>query len=445
MKKQEKIFEKTNIVCAYLSAFRGATGAPQPSNEDPMKQRFSVTSHPRLPIIMISDGYTVTVLRYPHETTCQSLMTSLIAESTRHIRRVHDSHNHGASMFDSMKKQGPAGRRGKKGGLGQHRGSRIQLAAPSGHSGSHAGANEPRMEYMFEEPEEDALDATLDKAVGSRATGSMNGPVQDLGEGRLMFGDLDSMNVTADFVRLAQEDGLATAEHLDRAHRALMTAWSLAVSHTGVWTVDHEDALCLITQNLTRLLALLLHSDTKTLKEMDALMGLKQSGKAGKKHRGLSKVLRTFTSLLHLLQLDSLHRNVQVCVLDLIHSTVTLLSSSPHLQLVQPHGQTLQGCYALLRHSETVLLKTYSSLPGASHCNTVPYAECTRPANSDLFTPSVLSAIIRVPPGPLNAHSSQQTQSKIAQDQSSQSTADIINRDECLKAKTDLALSSVNR
>jgi hypothetical protein len=36
---------------------------PHPADPDPMRQRFSVTTHPRYPLIICSDGYMVTVLQ----------------------------------------------------------------------------------------------------------------------------------------------------------------------------------------------------------------------------------------------------------------------------------------------------------------------------------------------------------------------------------------------
>lgn len=43
--------------------------------QDPLKQRYSVCPHPRLPLILVSDGYLVTVLQLPGEMTCLSMVT----------------------------------------------------------------------------------------------------------------------------------------------------------------------------------------------------------------------------------------------------------------------------------------------------------------------------------------------------------------------------------
>ena len=40
-----------------------ATVLPHPVESDPLRQRFSITTHPRFPLIVCSDGYMVTVLQ----------------------------------------------------------------------------------------------------------------------------------------------------------------------------------------------------------------------------------------------------------------------------------------------------------------------------------------------------------------------------------------------
>lgn len=375
------------------------------SPEDSQTQHFSVACHHSRPILVTSDGFMVTVLRYSDSTNCLSLMTSLNAESVRHLRRVREVQNKGSSMFDSVKKQSQHAMRRKQGA--RSRGIHFELESDS---------SIPE-EYKFEEPGDDALDGTLDKPLGHKGSQSTLSIASNVPNGRITFGDDENLNTTLDYSRYASEEGLSTAEHLDRANRALFSAWALAVSHTGVWTIHHEESLSNVTHNLTRLLHLLLNSKPSVLKELEALTGLKNRPKTSKKMRGLKKVLHIFTSLLDLVPLDDLHKNAQVCIFDLIHSVINLLASSASPEEVQPRAHTLQGCYALLRHSEVVLQRAYDPQGGCLLSNSDPYAprDCTNITNQDLFHPSMMSAMSEGDTP--RSHSSDQTLVKQAIDE----------------------------
>lgn len=58
------------------------------SLHDPMRQRYSVTWHPRLPCLIVSDGYMVTVLNMSSRPASSSLMSNFLMETTRALERV---------------------------------------------------------------------------------------------------------------------------------------------------------------------------------------------------------------------------------------------------------------------------------------------------------------------------------------------------------------------
>ena len=60
------------------------------SASDPLRQRFSLATHPRLPLLLVSDGYMVTALQIPGELNCLGLMKGLVAESTQQLKTLRD-------------------------------------------------------------------------------------------------------------------------------------------------------------------------------------------------------------------------------------------------------------------------------------------------------------------------------------------------------------------
>lgn len=60
------------------------------SLRDPTRQRYSVTWHPRLPCLIVSDGYMVTALNMSRRPASSLLMSSFLMETTQALERVRE-------------------------------------------------------------------------------------------------------------------------------------------------------------------------------------------------------------------------------------------------------------------------------------------------------------------------------------------------------------------
>jgi len=58
------------------------------SESDLMRQRFSVASHSRLPYLIVSDGYMITVLRYPNNLSPPGFIRLLLLDSTQRLENI---------------------------------------------------------------------------------------------------------------------------------------------------------------------------------------------------------------------------------------------------------------------------------------------------------------------------------------------------------------------
>ena len=54
------------------------------SERDPLSQRFSVSVHPYLPVILSSDGYLVTLMQLPPSASYHGVMTGFMRDVTRY-------------------------------------------------------------------------------------------------------------------------------------------------------------------------------------------------------------------------------------------------------------------------------------------------------------------------------------------------------------------------
>uniref|UniRef100_A0ACB8EPM6 Uncharacterized protein n=1 Tax=Sphaerodactylus townsendi TaxID=933632 RepID=A0ACB8EPM6_9SAUR len=61
------------------------------SEGDHMRQMFSVTSHPRLPYLIVSDGYNITVLRFCSNFSPSAFLRSLLLDSAQRLEKLHHS------------------------------------------------------------------------------------------------------------------------------------------------------------------------------------------------------------------------------------------------------------------------------------------------------------------------------------------------------------------
>ncbi|NXU47238.1 CPLN1 protein, partial [Turnix velox] len=61
------------------------------SESDLMRQRFSVASHSRLPYLIVSDGYMVTVLRFPNSLSPSGFIRSLLLDSTQRLETIRQN------------------------------------------------------------------------------------------------------------------------------------------------------------------------------------------------------------------------------------------------------------------------------------------------------------------------------------------------------------------
>ncbi|KFO82956.1 Uncharacterized protein C5orf42, partial [Buceros rhinoceros silvestris] len=61
------------------------------SESDLLRQRFSVASHPRLPYLIVSDGYMITVLKFPNNLSPSGFIRSLLLDSAQQLENIRQN------------------------------------------------------------------------------------------------------------------------------------------------------------------------------------------------------------------------------------------------------------------------------------------------------------------------------------------------------------------
>lgn len=68
----------------------GGLSSSSMSLRDPMRQRFSVTWHPRQPFLIVSDGYMVTLLRMTKRPSAAAIMSGLLLDAAQGLENIRE-------------------------------------------------------------------------------------------------------------------------------------------------------------------------------------------------------------------------------------------------------------------------------------------------------------------------------------------------------------------
>ncbi|XP_060764829.1 ciliogenesis and planar polarity effector 1 isoform X4 [Neoarius graeffei] len=321
------------------------------SLRDPMRQRYSVTWHPRLPCLIVSDGYMVTALNMSSRPASSLLMSSVLMETTQALERlrkiIHSELPQVKSRLESMstlkftasllvlkERETPE--------------SMLPLFLRSGRSTGGSRLMTERIE------DDDGDDSDDDHCAGS--------VMQD--GGRLEFASMfDTLHAQSE-AELEDSDRGSSAllEELTRAQRSLLTAWALGVSLGGA--MDQRERMLKYTVTCAVRLARLLWIANPLI------LPYKQDG-----------VFEFFRSLLSFLPWDSSHQGGTSClgvVLDLARRFVNLfLPSSLHAVC---SSQNFMAALFVLRAASKVLDQTHSLSQKAVQREKGP------PCPSDIFS-----------------------------------------------------------
>ena len=121
---------------------------------------------------------------------------------------------------------------------------------------------------------------------------------------------------------------------LEEAEHSLLQAWGLVASHSGVWTLEHEQATCHLSDTILRLYSTALHLSTHN----------KQHGRFTS-----AMVLQSINSMFAMLLFDIKQRNLMVCCLKMIESLLNLLLDNRDLHKQESRLHLFGGCYMMLK------------------------------------------------------------------------------------------------
>uniref|UniRef100_A0ABM0LY42 Uncharacterized protein C5orf42-like n=1 Tax=Saccoglossus kowalevskii TaxID=10224 RepID=A0ABM0LY42_SACKO len=300
------------------------------SEVDIMKQKFSVSTHPSLPLLLCSDGYLVTVIQLPEDSSCANLMKTFLAEARLKLNKISEQHNIHTALLPTIKFD-------QTDSLPKRR---VQI------------------NYQFEQAGD-----TMGLSTGSSMSPSEFLGLNDLDEGKLMFGDgMDEFNRTGG--SRGETPDFDTTKHLQAVQTSLQAAWGLGISYTGIWTTQLDKIMVITVDSMIKLCELLLKTapDSKVSKiEQDDGL-LQRIFKLFATSPDMYRILMLLRHALSVLGWDTVHQNSSSYTLRLVTGLCqTLLQTDTR----QSYFKTLACCYHILLYSEKAINNAYSWLPKA--------------------------------------------------------------------------------
>ncbi|XP_053310526.1 ciliogenesis and planar polarity effector 1 [Spea bombifrons] len=295
------------------------------SATDTMRQRYSVTCHPRLPYLIISDGYMVTVLRFAKNASSYSFLKSLLLDA--------------AQRLEDVRQRLPLAKpKNKLNTLRSLSGLKANLLKDDGDASLETWTipNFLQGEEESYRPGDQSAVQLDDNASDDEGFRKFSVPSDrsfgGADQGRLEFASMfDTMH--ASDRRMGKNDGFSD---LHRIQKSLITAWMVGVKMRGL---EEKDTLLRYTVGcLTHLLSALQSSTWSALKSQ------KSSRKMGKPNPCVV-YLTVIQQCLTVLYWDVAPKQAVKHIIKLTSDTAKMILAHGR----EIYSKRLIGCFCLLK------------------------------------------------------------------------------------------------
>ncbi|XP_054439973.1 ciliogenesis and planar polarity effector 1 [Pteronotus mesoamericanus] len=334
------------------------------SDGDPMRQRFSVRAHSRLPYLVISDGYMVTALRFLDNLSPSVLMRSLLLDSTQRLEKT----------YRSVKLSKPKGKGLNLRSLDSLRSSLLE------HQGAEHSADSTVPRFLQEEETtklhgepadfqdfeaEETNESTYFSNNLSSLWNQKNGPLfSSAKEGRLEFASMfDTLHAKDN-----TEESDRTVTELHSVQKNLLAAWTIGISKN----VSEKHLMLNYTVVCITHFLYILQFIECPFPKLNLF-----SSKNPRQNAWVLCIFQLFHQCLSVQPWDLRSRQAVAPLVKLTSSTVKLLLTLPRQGLLS--SERLLACFHLLRMVADNLNGTYNLQPEATSAS----PDGSRRANQD--------------------------------------------------------------
>ncbi|KAL4235812.1 hypothetical protein ACF0H5_004202 [Mactra antiquata] len=349
---------------AVFVSSNGGNLEPTAMEQDPIQQKFSLATHPSLPIVLFSDGFLVTVIQLPVEMSNVTVMRDLVLESAKSLKKIYQQENLDMTVADAYKLS-----KGQKG-------SRHSLNEQ----------NRQKKAYEFELAEV-SLNATHESDVSILDTAGFDqfGAIGNMDAGNIVFGEPEMITIDPNTTLSGLEASESLLKYLEQSMTALTQVWKLAASYSDIWTSDVDAITKKAVHNFSKIFEVVL--DCPAVDAIIPVLTPRQSSAV--QNPRVYNIIVAYRNILQLLRFDTYNQHLIPAALRLVHKTITLMLTSKELEASDPRLKTLYGCFSLLKHAETSLNRVYVWISSQSQTGT-PKDD---PGSPGRFEPAVMTKV----------------------------------------------------
>ena len=320
------------------------------TEEDPLRQCFSVAVHPSRQLILFSDGYVVTAVELLSSSgtgSCLLLMKRLVTASEQTLdHKPTPTRSSRSSLFRTLRRKGIA--------------KRHKLHAVVNN------ASDTGCRYQFETTPDNPNGTVLDQE--SPDFGRID-------RGRILFGEADNVLDAGEHVRRAVSSTDAD-QGVGMATKALMLSWGLAATHSRTWTAEHDTVADAVASGFVKLFAVILE-EGETAEE---------AGGAAR----LRRVLDLYCRVIGVASMDSVGQNLRTVQVTLVRRLTELFLRFRSTGVKGLH--TLHGVALAVRFAEQHYSRTYSTATSPPRLNVPRYLDQVSTTADAFMIPSVFAA-----------------------------------------------------
>ncbi|XP_038257790.1 ciliogenesis and planar polarity effector 1 isoform X4 [Dermochelys coriacea] len=361
------------------------------SESDLMRQRFSVTSHSRLPYLIVSDGYMVTVLRFSDNLLPSGVMRSLLLDSAQRLEKIHQSLMTPKSKGKRLQLRSLSSLKDSL--LKQHRNQNSTLSTiPKFLQEEETAELSEKAADLQDYEEESDDDKQFQNNSSTFCSQGPNSFFNRADQGRLEFASMfDTVHAKDD---TDAKDDLSM--ELNSIQKNLLAAWGIGISKN----VLEKDMLLNYTVGCITHLFNILQFSKSSLLNHDAFLN-----KSEKYDLWMHCILKHFQQCLTVLYWDVRDRQTVGHLVKLTSQTVKLMLIQLQDQLFSEY---LLGCFCLLKmvaHSlNGKLTPCYEIMSASSDVNTaieldsliVPIFQVLDGSSAQKFRS--LNSLLKIPP-----------------------------------------------
>lgn len=285
-------------------------------------QNYSLACHPDEPVILCSDGYMAIALQLPPNICCLSMLNKFVSLSQSTMDSIIYQQNIRLNLYQSSKHQVHL---------------RKQITVSNMSAKKHFKKRKEDSKFEFEEGSH--TDSILSDRYDEPTAYMFDG----LDSGKIVFGEDEDTSCNSEDGHLNEENN-SIESLFSTAETYLLQAWGLSATHTGLWTIEHEELSASLTECFVRLHTVGLYL---------------AKNKTNCATLTIQHVLSRISVMFHVLLFDSSNQNLMISSLKMLDLILNMILKNDEGKNKEGKAEMFIISLVMLQRLQCVLSSSY--------------------------------------------------------------------------------------